>query len=168
MYEQGSYLVYGTGEICRVEGSVMKCFDGKNEREYICLAPLEAGNSTYYIPADKLGEKARALLTREEILALIDRIPQATELWIPDKNERRNHFDRVLRGGDFMQLAAMMQAIFLEREKKCSGGKHLCATDEKAFSAAERLIAKEFSFVLNITEAEVAGFIDARLEQQAQ
>lgn len=167
IYTIGSYVVYGANEICRINEKVMKCFDGKNEFEYFSLTPLNTLHSTYYVPVDGMEKKVRPLLTKDEIYAVIDAIPDTSDSWLSDKHERKNHFESVLKSDDFIQMIAMMKAICNERDKKVSNGKRSCVADERAFTTAEKIINQEFSFVLGIDEDEVADFIKRRLEQNA-
>jgi len=73
----GDYVVYGGYEICRIEEKVKRCFDGTTPREYYKLIPVYSKGSTYYIPSDDYEEKIRRLLSKEEIYALIEEMPNA-------------------------------------------------------------------------------------------
>ncbi|MBQ7783248.1 MAG: CarD family transcriptional regulator [Oscillospiraceae bacterium] len=159
----GDLVVYSGNEICRIDGIVKKCFDGVNELNYYRIVPDGSPASSYYIPEDKLCERVRPLLTREEILDVIDRMPDAEITWSDDRNERKQMFGQVLRSDDYRQLLGMMKALHLEKEKRGSSGKRLISSDEKAFEAAHRLMHKEFSHVLGIPEEKIPEFIENRL-----
>ena len=163
MFEIGEYVVYGSGEICRIEEITERCFDGIHKIEYYRIAPKEYRNSAYYVPVENAEKEIRRLLTNEEILEIIDSIPQAEAIWYADKNERKNYFESVLKGDDFSRLVGMVKAIYEERRKRSSDGKKLIASDERAFTAAEHIIHGEFTFVLGIPEAEVGSFIQKRI-----
>ena len=92
--KKGEYVVYGGSEICLIDGIEEKCFDGVNKLSYYRLIPCETPKSTYYVPDDKLAERTRPLLTREEILAVIDEMPTVRAEWILDKNSARAHFPK--------------------------------------------------------------------------
>lgn len=159
----GEYVVYCSGEICRIDERSERCFDGVSKKEYCKLTPVDAVNSVYYIPAEYLESKARRLLTREEIYKIIDGMPNASGTWYTDKNERKGHFEAVLKSDNIQTMIGMMKSIYDERSKLSASGKHLVASDEKAFTAAEHMINREFAFVLGIKENDVSDFIQRRL-----
>lgn len=163
----GEYVVYCSGEICRVDERAERCFDGVSKKEYCKLTPVDAVNSVYYIPSEYLESKARRLLTKEEIYKIIDGMPAASGVWYSDKSERRDYFESVLKSDSIPEMIGMMKTIYDERSKLTASGKHLVAADEKAFTAAEHLINREFAFVLGINENDVSEFIRKRLEASA-
>lgn len=164
MFKSGEYVIYGSGEICCIEEITERCFDGINKIKYYKIAPKEYRNSAYYVPVASAEKEIRRLLTKDEILEIIDSIPQAEAVWYTDKNERKSYFESVLRGDDFPRLVGMIKAIYEERQKRSNDGKKLIAADERAFSAAEHIIHGEFAFILGIPESEVGSFIRERIE----
>ncbi len=163
MFSIGEYVVYGSGEICRIAEKTEKCFDGKNGKEYCKLIPVDSVNSTYYVPADSMENNVRKLLTKEEIYNIIDSMPNAKGIWFNDKNIRKEQFGAMLRNDDFYGIIGMMKSIYEERRRRSEDGKQLIASDEKAFNAAENLINREFSIVLGISADDVEKFIHERL-----
>lgn len=163
MFDMGEYVVYGSGEVCRVEERTERCFDGVSKNEYYKLVPVEFKNSAYYVPVKGAENEIRRILTREEIYGIIDGIPKAEAVWYSDKNERKGYFEAVLRGDDLMGLIGIVKSVYEERERRTASGKRLIAADEKAFAAAEHIIHGEFAFVLGIKENEVGEFIKNRL-----
>jgi len=164
MFKSGEYVIYGSGEICCIEEITERCFDGINKIKYYKIAPKEYRNSAYYVPLASAEKEIRRLLTKEEVLEIIDSIPQAEAVWYADKTERKSYFESVLRGDDFFRLVGMIKAIYEERLKRSNDGKRLIAADERAFSTAEHIIHGEFAFVLGISESEVGAFIRERIE----
>lgn len=162
----GEHVVYGAGEICRIEEKINRCFDGITEREYFRLIPIYSKGSNFYIPSDDYEGKVRKLLTKEEIYTLIDEMPNAEAQWCEDKNQRKSQFFSVLRSDNYHELISMMRTLYLQREEQISKGKKLLAADERVMHEAEKLIHHEFSFVLGIDEKEIAGFIESRLVDQ--
>ena len=163
MFNSGEYVVYGSGEICCIEEITERCFDGVHKIKYYKIAPKEYRNSAYYVPVENAEKEIRRLLTKEEILEIIDSIPQAEVVWYSDRNERKSYFESVLHSDDFKGLVGMIKAIYEERQKRSNDGKKLIASDERAFFAAEHIIHGEFAFVLGIPESEVGGFIRERI-----
>lgn len=162
-YNIGEYVVYGGTEICLISEIVSRCFDGINQLDYYKLIPESAGNSSYYIPCLRFEEKVRPLLTREEIYGIIDDMPIVEEKWITDKSERRSVFSETLHSDDYRKLLGMMKGLYTEQQKRSSDGKQLMSSDEKTLATAQKLMHREFSFVLGIKEEDVSNFIQNRL-----
>lgn len=165
MFNIGEYVVYGSGEICRIEEKTVRCFDGISKNEYYRLVPIEMKNSAYYVPVKSAVNEIRHVLTKDEIFEIIDSIPNAESVWYSDKNERKGYFDSILKSDDFTGLVGMIKAIYEERQKRSDGGKKLIASDERAFNTAEHILHGEIAFVMGIKENEVRDFIRDRLEQ---
>lgn len=161
----GDYVVYFSGEICLADSIVKRKFDGVNEINYYKLIPVNAKKSSYYIPCDNCEKKIRNLLTKDEILRLIDEMPAAAEKWCEDKNARKSLFQSILKGDDYHKLLDMMHSLYVQKEKQREKGRKLQASDEKAMIEAEHLLFQEFAFVLKIPETQVDDFIKERLKQ---
>ena len=165
MFNNGEYVVYGSGEICRIEEVVERCFDGVNRNRYYKIVPEEYRNSAYYVPVESAENEIRRTLTRDEVYEIIDSIPQAESVWYSDRNERKSYFESVLKSDDFTSLVGMIKSIYEEKQKRSDDGRKLIAADEKAFTAAEHIIHGEMAFVLGIPESEVGNFIRERIEK---
>lgn len=165
MFNCGEFVVYGSGEICCVDEVVERCFDGKTKVEYYKIVPREYKKSAYYVPVKTAENEIRRVLTKDEVLSLIDSIPSSDGMWCADKNERKSRFEEVLHSDDTACIMGMLKAIYEERCSRISDGKKLIAADERVFTAAEHIIHGEFAFVLGIGENEVAEFIKNRIAQ---
>ena len=164
--DTGEYVVYCSSEICRIDGKVKKCFNGVDQQDYFKLVPIDQKKSSYYIPCSSLSGKTRPLLTRDQILGLIDNMGTGDlSQWCDDKKERKSQFEKVLHSNDHRKLMSMIGTIYLKREQQESKGKKLLAADERAINEAEHLINREFAFVLGMQENEVENFIRNRLKK---
>ncbi|MCM1022613.1 MAG: hypothetical protein NC395_00970 [Prevotella sp.] len=166
MFDIGEYVMYGAGEVCRVEEKTKRCFDGVSSNEYYKLAPVEYRNSAYYVPVKTAESGIRRLLTKEEIYSLIDGIPQTEAVWSSDKNERSERFGAILKNCDFGGMIGIIKAVHAEKEHRADIGKRLIAADERAFTAAEHMLHGEIAFVLGIKENEVPDFIKKRIAEK--
>lgn len=159
----GDTVVYGNAGICRVESTEKRSFDGVHTTEYYKLLPVSAESSVYYIPVTGAADKLRPLMSRDEILALIDSMPALTPLWSTDAHERKALFQSVLKSDDYSQLIRMLKSIHVHRKSRLDAGKRLLSADEAAMKTAERILYQEFSTVLSIPLEQVEGFISKRL-----
>lgn len=160
---EGKCVVYRSSEICRIISVETKCLDGVREREYCVLCPINSSGSTYYVPLDCAADKLRELLTREQVLGLIDEMKGAESVWCDDGNERKARHNEILAGNDYSLIIGMTRSLHSEQARRVAQGKKLLAADERAMKAAETLINREFGYVLGIEENKVSDFIKARL-----
>ncbi len=165
-FKIGEYVVYNGSEICKIEDTVKRCFDGINEKEYYRLIPVYSKGSTFYIPSDNYDSKIRRLLTKEEIYSLIEEMPDVETEWCEDKNQRKNQFISVLKSDDYHKLISMMRTLYVQRKEQLAKGKKLLASDERVMQEAEKLMHHEFSFVLGIDENEIESFIENKIAEK--
>jgi CarD family transcriptional regulator len=161
---EGKCVVYRSSEICRIMGIEQRCFDGKTEREYCILSPVKSEQSTYYVPVETADNALRELLTKEQILELIDGMDSVgANEWCDEKKDRKKLQNEILSGGEHALIIGMTRTLHSEQQKRISCGKRLSAADERAMRTAENMINSEFGFVLGISESEVGNFIRERL-----
>ncbi len=158
------YVMYQAAGICRFKEIVKRCFDGKTQREYIVLVPEASDKSTYYIPCDMADKKLRKLMTRDEIYALIDSIPDIAPCKCGNRNENKIIFSSIMKSDDCEQIISLIKSLYLKQEGKQSSGGHLSATEENAMKAAENIVYQEFAIVLGISPDSVKDFISERIE----
>ena len=160
----GEYVVYGTAGICVLEGTEKRSFDGINENEYYRLSPVYSKSSTYYIPASTVETKLRKLLSKDEIYAIIDNMPNIEPLWYSDKNERKSIFSSVLKSDDYEKIICMIKSLHFRQTEQLSAGRKLSASDETALKSAENMMYQEFGIVLGIKPDDVRDFIVNRID----
>lgn len=161
--ETGSYVIYRSSEICRIDGFEEKSFDSVIKREYCVLVPVDQRSSKYYVPLDCADAKLRRLLNKDEVLALIDSMKGDLPDWGESDPNRKERVNQVLTSGDYRLIISLLHSLYLEKQKRAAIGKKLLAADDKAMRSAEQLINREFAFVLEIPENEIAAFISNRI-----
>ena len=155
----GDCVHYGAHGVCRVCGREAKNFGGR-QRVYFTLRPTGSDNILLYLPEDAEPEKVklRRLLSRQEILEMIDRAGKTPVNWIADSKIRRETFSKILRGGDAVDLIRMLKSIHLHQEE-LPQGKQLPMSDQEMQHAAQRQLYSEMAYVLSIEESQVQPFI---------
>lgn len=163
-FEVGQKIVYGNDGICIIEGFEKRSFNETDAIEYFKLVPVDSKTSAYFVPNNEMADKKmRELMTKEEVLALIDEMPDIKQDWLDNKNERRVMFNSILKSDDYRQLIGMIKSICLNKEEKESIGKTLTASDDKAMKKAEEIMYKEFATVLEIPYEDVQQYVNDRI-----
>lgn len=159
------YVVYHAAGICRFKEIVKRSFDGKNQREYIVLVPEASDKSTYYVPCDMADQKLRKLMTKEEIYALIDSIPDIAPCKCGNRSENKLIFNSIIKSDDCRQIISLIKSLHAKQKGKKSSGGHLSASEESAMKAAENMVHREIAIVLGISPDRVVDFISERIER---
>ena len=164
MRKIGDVVLYRTAGLCLVSDIRTESFSGQAE-EYYILKPCADEKSVVYIPLNNtvLCEKMHTLLSREEILSLIDSFPFLEISWQENDKRRSEEFRAVIESGDRHRVAGVIKTIFKHRLELEEKGKKLRSSDEILFHQAQKLLFEEFSFVLDIPTEELPGFIEKRL-----
>ena len=166
-YAIGDTVMYATQGVCRIVDIEKKEFAGVTA-EYYVLKPVYTPNSTVYVPLANgtLTGRMRRLLSKEEVGALIQAMPQEPSVWIADENARKESHREVLAKGDHRQLIQAIKSVYLHRKELQEQGRKLHMTDERFFKEAEKMLYDEFALVLGIQPDQVLPFILSRIDQE--
>lgn len=166
MYKIGDTVIYKSEGVCTVVDIVVKNFKEK-EMEYYVLKPVYKENSEVFVPKNntELISKMRQVLTRQEIISLIKSMPDESDIWIDDENQRKSYYKQLIANGDRTELIRLIKTLFNYKEKQKNAGRKLHTTDEKFLKDAEKILYDEFAYVLNISQKEVVPFIAGELEK---
>ena len=108
MLNVGDTVVFGTLGVFTIEETTQKVICGK-KTEYFVLRSTSKDSTTVYLPMDNpsLLDKAKPLVTPEEIGRLIDNIPNSEDYWVDDHKKRKERFNRILQSGDRGNIMAL-------------------------------------------------------------
>ena len=165
MFEKGHIFVYGASGVCRVEDICIRDY-GSGKKEYYILQPVYDLRSTLSVPVDApaFATHARELLTQDEVLDIIDSLPNVEAEWIRDDKERIETVRSLLEGGVRRDIAVLIRTLYLHKKELAVKGKKLRSSDETIMQRAEKLLYGEFAWVLGIDPKEVIDFIKNRVE----
>lgn len=164
MLEKGHFFVYGGSGVCRVEDICIRDY-GVGKKEYYILQPVYDMRSSLSIPVDSpaFESRARELLSKDEVLNIIDTLPNTDAEWIRDDKERVEVFKNLLEGGVRKDIATLIRTLYLHKKELAEKGKKLRSSDEAIMQRAERLLYGEFAWVLGIDPKEVVSYIKERI-----
>lgn len=164
MLEKGHIFVYGGSGVCRVEDICIRDY-GVGKKEYYILQPVYDMRSSLSIPVDSpaFESRARELLSKDEVLNIIDTLPNTDAEWIRDDKERVEVFKNLLEGGVRKDIATLIRTLYLHKKELAEKGKKLRSSDEAIMQRAERLLYGEFAWVLGIDPKEVVSYIKERI-----
>ena len=168
-FKQDECVVYKSAGVCRVLGIETQSMDGENEVLYYKLKPIADANSTYYIPVASASEKLRRLLTKKEVLELIDTMPKEApdeDIWSENRRERREMYTQILKGDDQKALIQLLSSLYFRKQSSEANGRRFSSMDESVMKNAENLMLQEFATVLDLKLEEVQKLISERLNEK--
>lgn len=168
-FKKDEYVVYKNAGVCHVINIEPQSMDGENEVLYYKLKPISDANSTYYVPVASGEEKLRRLLTKEEVLELIDTMPKSgaeVEVWSDNRRERREMYAQILKGDDQKAIVQLISALYFRKQSTETHGRRFSAMDETVIKNAESVMLQEFGVVLGKTPEEVRAYIDERVNRE--
>lgn len=164
MFKVNDTVVYGAQGICRISEITTKTIK-KQQKEYYVLLPLYKENSQIFIPVDneKLTQKMKKVMSKEEIAELINSLPSESYEWIEDDSERKAVYRKALESGDRHSIVRVIKSLYEEQQRRKSERKKLSVSDEIILNQAENLLYDELAAVLNIKPEEVLPFIKEKV-----
>lgn len=168
MFEVGTYIVYGLNGVCKVEKiGPMESSSDLSEKLYYTLIPVYVTGSKIITPVDNNKVKMRPVMTRPEVMELINHIKECEPLWIQDDREREAIYKNAIKENNSMDLIRMIKALYLRKQSRLAEGKKATASDEKYFKLAEESLYGEFAVALEMEKNDVFDYITCCLGEDA-
>ena len=167
MWKLGDTVMYGSAGICSISDIRDEKF-GDEIKKYFILKPIFDDKNTFFVPSfnDALMSKLRPIMTKEEALDLINRMPVIEPDRIDNDKIRQESYKEILDGGSRDKIIAVAKALYERREMLAEKDKKLRTSDEILMRNAEMLIENECAYVLGMTRAEVRDFILEKTEHK--
>lgn len=166
MFNKNDYIVYGSMSVCKVLDIIEEDNIYIGRKSYYVIQPVYSDKNTIIkIPTDNKKIFMRHLLSEEEVMSIIESIPNIEVLRIENDRQRSEHFKSVIKNSVCEELAQLVKSIAINEEEKLSIGKKLSKTDEDFKKTAEKLIDEEFATVLKIPVQDVSSFILNHISQ---
>lgn len=169
MFQVGDLIIYGNEGVCRVESigvpDMSDLVDMGPDRQYYTLDPLYKQGKVY-TPVDS-PVFMRPVITREEAMALIARIPEIDDTIFENRNIRilSELYQDTMKSHDCADLVRVVKAVERKREVMTSRGKKLGQVDEKFYRKASDLLHGELAAVLDLPKESVGEYIQQEIDR---
>ena len=168
MFKVNDYVMYNTMGVYKIVDIRKENDINGNETEYYILEPAYDSNLTIKTPVNNTKIFMRKILTRHEVLSLIESMPEQETVWINNDKQRNADFKAALKTGDSEKWVRLIKTLYMEKQEKTAAGKKLMKTDEEIMKAAEKNLFEEFATALNISPEEVFSYIHDHVSPQWQ
>jgi len=165
MFALGDKIVYGSEGVYTVSEYTRSPFDNKDERVFYLLRPLHGSASNMIVtPAEGGSTVMREIMTHDEALALIERIPEIEEVTVEKERLRRDVYREVLRLATADNFVSLIKTVRARREVFMAQKRRLSEADTDFESRAKHCLFGELSVVLDITVDEAERLILEKLD----
>lgn len=159
MFKVNDHIIYNNMGVCRVVDIRKEKDINDKETDFYILNPVYGNNLTIKTPVNNSKIFMRKILQRDDVLSLIESLPDQETNWINDDRQRNEVFKATLKKGESKGWAKLIKTIYMEKQEKSAMGKKLMKIDEDIMKAAEKNLYEEFAAALNISPEEVATYI---------
>lgn len=159
MFKVNDYIMYGRTGVCQVteirNGESM----GNAGTEYYVLNPVFENNSVIMTPVDNKKVLMRNVISKQEILSMIETVGNEEDVWIDNDKMRNEKFKASIKAGICEDWIRLIKTIHLKIDEKKAVGKKISQLDEGILKEVKKLLYEEFSLVLDMLPEEVEDFI---------
>lgn len=164
MFSIGDKIIYGSDGVYVVADFTSSPFDKSDERRFYVLRPVHGPQGNVIItPVGNENVKMRAVMSRDEALAFIDKISSIPPLTVEKEKNRRNVYKEALAGASCEQLVSIVKTVMARRDAMLSHKKRLSESDNDYERKAKYCLCGELAIALDIPLEEVDEFIRKRV-----
>ena len=152
MFNVGDFIVYKR-DVCKIVGIKEKYY---KDIDYYSLEPVF--DDTLKIDVPKNSNFLRNILSKEEVEAIIDRIPTIDVIVANDKL-LENEYKKLLHEEGYDGLIKIIKTTYLRNCDRINNKKKISERDEIYFNMAEKYLYNEFAVSLGVTFEEAKKYV---------
>ena len=158
MFKINDYVIYGSNGVCQIE-EIEKMSLRNQELEYYILSTVYNNEMIIKIPVNNKKILMRELMSKTEVMSLIEDISRNETIEIDDARKRAQEYREIIKSGNAKEIIKVINSIRLEENEKISLGKKLNKTDEDIMIIARKQLYQEIAIVLGIDIDVVGDYI---------
>ena len=163
MFSIGDKIIYGSDGVYTIKEFTTSPIDKNDTRQFYVLLPVHGPVGNVIItPVDNDKVKMRPIMSRDEALAFIDRIPDIPTLTVEREKDRRDIYRQTLAGATGDDLISIIKTVAERREVFLKAKRRLSESDSNYERKARFCVNGELASALGISIDEVDEFIKAR------
>ena len=168
MYQIGDKVIYGMHGVCLVADLEKRIVD-KKEVTYLALEPAGQSGSRFFVPTHNTAAmaKVRPMLTREALEELFSSDAVKEDTWVRDESQRKQLYRELISSCDRQRLSQMISSLYRYRKTQTAAGKKFHMCDENFLRDAEKILAGEIAWTLEIPSAEALKYLRNKLKEDA-
>ena len=154
MYQIGELVQYGTSGVCKVEEIVQGVSWMQKDTECYLLVPVNRKEEKIYTPVDNDRVKMRRILSKEEVMELLDKLSEIEGPAIFNEKQCETVYREELYSIDCYRWLGLLKTLCTRRAARLAIGKKITATDERYLKSVEERIREELSLIIGQEETD--------------
>jgi CarD family transcriptional regulator len=164
VFAVGDFIIYGSEGVFSVVEYSSSPVDKNDDRTfYVLRSAFGNDNNVIYTPVDNKNVVMRAVMTHEQALEFIGRIPSIDTLEIEREKARRDVYRIAMMSGESDKYVSLIKTVYSRRQELQKSKKRLSDTDTYYEKKAKFCLYGELSIALGLSLSEVESFIYERL-----
>lgn len=156
MFKIGDYVVYKR-DVCKIDEIREKQFMNK---DYYVMRPIDDATLKLDVPIDSSDEYLRSVISKEEALLLIAKIPSIKTVVSMDRMIE-NEYKALLQSGSLEDLVCIIKTTYLRNYERKQSGKKIGEIDDTYFHRAEKILYNELSVSLGMNFDDTKEYVIA-------
>lgn len=156
MFKVGDYVVYNNS-VCKIIEIRKKRY---NNLDYYFMRSIDDNSLKIEIPINN--KLIRKVITKEQVLELINKIPSINTLEDSGKM-MENSYKLLMKGNQMEDLIKIIKTTYLRNDYRIKNGKRVSEKDSIYFNMAEKRLYNELSISLNLSFNETKEYIINKL-----
>ena len=175
MFTVGDTVIHNEFGMSRITNIRPLRFPGPALQDYYEMVPLtdDIYGTTFYVAVEQ-ENKLRSPLTKDQILVLIEKMPETDPLEIPidgknrlqDAEKIKEIYKSLLNSVDPHDWLVLLKTIYRKKQKLSSQRKRISEFEASMMENGERLLYGEIAGVMEIPVNQVERFISRHIGEQ--
>jgi CarD family transcriptional regulator len=166
MFQVNDYVIHGKYCVCKIVDICTPPFEtSDNNSKYYVLKTVGVNGNTIYTPVENDRVVMRHIMTKEEAMELIHKVPILDTIEVENEKNRETHYRNMMSKGDSVELIKLIKTIVLRKEMCLTNGKKFSATDDKYLRLAEESLYGELSCTFGLSTDEVKEYFIQEVKQ---
>lgn len=137
---------------------------GRNDKEYYVLVPIFDNTLKIEIPVVFANKNVRRLISKEDALELIKKIPLIDTIDV-DSKLLESEYKKLLSDNNYYNLVRIIKTTYLRNKERLDNKKRLSYRESYYFELAEKYLYNELSLVFNMSLDETKKFVFNEVEK---
>jgi Transcriptional regulators, similar to M. xanthus CarD len=163
-FEINDHVIYGGNGVCLVEDICTLDSVADDARLYYRLKPLYEKDSVVYAPVDNIKSTLRELLSRDEIISLLQDLPNLETIQFKSERTVDSEYKCVLQSYAGCEILRVLKTAFTRIKIRKEKNKKTVVVDERYFQRAKNLLFGEMAVVFQTSKEQVCEIFAEQTE----
>lgn len=160
MFKIGELVVNGNRGVFQVETiGPLDMLHVSADKMYYTLRSVRGQEQTVYIPVNSQKSSLRKVISKEQTLDLIARLPMLNPLDVENERGREQKYKESMEKHECEEWMKMVKTLYGRTQERRTRGKRVTSVDEKYMQIAKKCLIEEFAVSLAIPVEEVEAVL---------